>query len=451
VCEDYGAIECAVYAIGGWADAYRNAVLRLMANLTCPKKGLIGPWSHAFPHDAVPGPEIGYLQEAVRWWDHWLKGRRTGIMDEPALRFWMQESVPPLAQYAERPGRWVAEEIWPSPRIRPLRLALNTGHLAEKAEPSCELSFCSPQSTGIHGGEWCAFGADGEMPRDQRPDDGGSLVFESDPLLERIEILGAPVLSLELRADRPVAHLAARLCDVAPDGSVLRVTYGLLNLCHRQSHERPQALVPGRWERVRVPLNDIAHVYPAGHRVRVSLSTSYWPIAWPSPEPAVLGIRTGASTVDLPVRPASQHDARLPAFAPPMAADVPARMGPRRPPLKRKIEIDLATNETIFTLAREGEEIGEAPLTCLEDIDLGLGYAGRRRYRIVETDPLSAETELEQSARLVRGDWSVRLDIHTRLTATKETFEFQSEVEASLSDEPLATRSWKLSIPRALL
>ena len=121
VCEDYGAIRCAVYAIGGWADGYSNAIPRLLAGLQCPKKGLIGPWAHLFPHDGVPGPAIGFLQEAVRWWDQWLRGVDTGIMDEPPLRVWMQENVAPLPYYDERPGRWVAEETWPSPRIRSTR------------------------------------------------------------------------------------------------------------------------------------------------------------------------------------------------------------------------------------------------------------------------------------------------------------------------------------------
>ncbi|MGD2116459.1 MAG: CocE/NonD family hydrolase, partial [Acidobacteriota bacterium] len=121
VCEDFAAVACPVYAIGGWADGYSNAVPRLLAGLSVPRKGLIGPWSHAFPHDAVPGPSIGFLQEALRWWDQWLAGRETGILDEPMLRVWMQESVPPRPTYADRPGRWVAETAWPPERDgRPL-------------------------------------------------------------------------------------------------------------------------------------------------------------------------------------------------------------------------------------------------------------------------------------------------------------------------------------------
>ena len=93
VCEDYGAIECAVFAVGGWADSYTNPVARLASNLKAPSSAMIGPWGHDYPHTAVPGPAIGFLQECLRWWDHWLKGRDTGIMREPKFRIWVQEKI----------------------------------------------------------------------------------------------------------------------------------------------------------------------------------------------------------------------------------------------------------------------------------------------------------------------------------------------------------------------
>ena len=168
VCEDFAQITCPVYAIGGWADAYSNAIPRLLEGLTVPRKGLIGPWAHAFPHDGVPGPAIGFLPEALRWWDHWLKGIDNGIMREPMLRVWMQESVPPQAFYDVRPGRWVAEPAWPPADRKPERYVLNPGRLSEQAEPESVLELHSPQTTGLGSGDWCAFGAEGEMPTDQR-------------------------------------------------------------------------------------------------------------------------------------------------------------------------------------------------------------------------------------------------------------------------------------------
>lgn len=184
ICEDFSRIQCPVYAIGGWADGYSNAVPRLLAGLESPRKGLIGPWSHNFPHNGVPGPTIGYLQEALRWWDHWLKSIDTGIMKEPMLRVWMQDYAEPAPFHAQRPGRWVAEQNWPSTRIEPFRwhLSGNAALLETPDGAAATLTLCSPQTTGLAGGVWCGFGGEGESPLDQRSDDGRSLTFDSAPL-----------------------------------------------------------------------------------------------------------------------------------------------------------------------------------------------------------------------------------------------------------------------------
>jgi uncharacterized protein len=451
VCENFSAIQCPVYAIGGWADGYTNAIPRLMEHLSCPKKALIGPWAHNFPHDGIPGPAIGFLQEAVRWWDHWLNGKSTGIMDEPTLRVWMQESQQPQPQYAEWPGRWVAEDHLPSSHITPQRWYLEPGHLSPLPEKPIEVSFCSPQNIGVRAGEWCGFGADGEMPRDQRPDDGGSLVFDSDPLPERLEVLGAPLVELELATDQPLAMVAIRLGDVAPDGSVLRVTYGLLNLTHRKSHETPEPLVPGTWYTVRVQLNDFAHAFPPGHRIRLSLSTSYWPIAWPPPVPVTLSVRTGPSFLELPVRPPRPEDDQLRPFDPPESAPGTTHKKLRQMPMRRTIEIDLATTEMVYTLRSDGGEFDGASLARIEEIDLNLGYTLLKRYRILENDPLSAQTEFSQTAIMRRGDWAIRVECRTRLSATADTFQFAGELEAFEGDHLFKRHDWTLAIPRALL
>ena len=451
ICENYADIKCAVYAIGGWADGYSNAVPRLLSGLECPKKGLVGPWAHVFPHDGVPGPAIGFLQEAVRWWDHWLRGTETGIMDEPQYRVWMQESVPPRPQYEERPGRWVAEDTWPSPRIQPHRLYLNPGLLEAKAGPARDRSFASPQTTGLAAGEWCGFGADGEMPVDQRPDDGRSLTFDGEPLSEVLEILGAPVLNLDIAADKPSALLAVRLNDVGPDGTSAEVTYGLHNLTHRDGHGTPVPLQPGTFYRVRVQLNDIAYAVPKGHRLRIAISTSFWPIAWPSPEIAIVTVRCGESSLDLPVRPPWSEDGRLRPFEEPDSAPGMQHKKLRQLPLRRVVEFDLTGDEVVYTVHSDGGEFGGASLARIEPIGMDLGYSLLRRHRISDTDPLSAVTEFEQRASMRRGDWSVRVESRTRLTATRETFQFSADVEAFVGDETFVKRSWQLKIPRNMV
>ena len=274
VCEDYAAIECPVFAVAGWADCFRNGMFRLLEGLPGPRKGLIGPWGHQYPDEGVPGPRIGFLQEALRWWDYWLKGVDTGIMDEPQLRVWMQESVDPKTSYDERPGRWVAEPSWPSPNVHVRRHRLN---FASKTVSSSKV-------VGLEAGCWCGFGVTGDFAPDQRREDGLSLCSTSEPLKQSFEILGFPEVVLTLSADRAAALVAIRLCDVHPDGASLLVTRGILNLTHRDSHETPTALEPNSPITVKVRLNSIAHVFPAGHRIRISVSPMYWPWVWPSPE-----------------------------------------------------------------------------------------------------------------------------------------------------------------------
>lgn len=462
VCEDYGAIQCPVYAVGGWADGYSNAVPRLLAGLQAegtPCKGLIGPWAHTFPHEGVPGPAIGFLQEALRWWDCWLKGRDTGVMDEPALRVWMQESVPPRPSYEERPGRWVAEEVWPSPRIESRRWRLGPRTLdAEMPDTQSatggkvrRLRMRSPQTTGLAAGDWCGFGSEGEAPTDQREDGGKSLVFDSAPLTERLEVLGAPVVTLELAIDRPQGLLAVRLDDVGPDGASTRVTYGLLDLTHRHGHEEPRPMTPGERTRVRVQLNDIAHAFPPGHRLQVAMSTAYWPLAWPSPEPVTLTVFVGggaASALDLPVRPTSELDDRLEPFPPPEQGPPMEHRTLRAAKFQRVIERDLANHETIYTIFNEGAEFDGAKRVRIPAIDLELASEMLLRYRIGEIDPLSARAEVRNRTLFHRDGWTVRVETEVRQRATREHFHFEAVLRAWEGEEVVFERRWDEAVPR---
>jgi putative CocE/NonD family hydrolase len=448
VCEDYARITCPVYAIGGWADAYTNAVPRLLAGLRSTRKGLVGPWSHNYPHDGAPGPAIGFLQEARRWWDHWLKGIDTGIMDEPAYRVWMQESAPPSSWYAERSGRWVAEPSWPSPRITTTRYPLNPGRLGGSCTPESRLEWRSRETVGLAAGEWCSDGAEGEAPGDQREDDAGSLTFDSEPLAERLEILGAPVVGLELTVDRPMALVATRLSEVFPDGSSARVTYGCLNLTHRSGHEHPEPLEPGRRYAVRLRLRDVAHVFAPGHRVRLALSTSYWPIVWPSPEVVTLGVFTGSSHLELPVRPPSAADGRLRPFEEPESAPPPSytELEPARS--QRTVDRDAATGDVICTIVSEGGGFGAEGRGRLEALGLEIGHTMVRRYRSRANDPLAAQSEVTQEMTLRRGAWMVKVATQARLAATRSTFDVEATLDAFEGETVVASRRWVRSVPR---
>jgi putative CocE/NonD family hydrolase len=452
-CEDFSRIQCPVYAIGGWADGYSNAVPRLLEGLATPRKGLVGPWSHNFPHNGVPGPAIGYLQEAVRWWDRWLKNFDTGVMNEPLLRVWMQDYASPEPFHAQRSGRWVAEDSWPSPRIGRRRWHLTgTAGLEDSPLEPAILSICSPQTTGLAGGDWCGFGNEGEAPLDQRGDDGRSLIFDTAPLERDLEILGTPEATLRLRTDRAVSMLAVRLNDVAPDGTSARVSFGILNLTHRVSHEHPEPLVPNETVVVTVGLNAIAHRFPAGHAIRLAVSTAYWPMVWPAPEPVTLELETRDSILSLPVRPRDPRDASLPAFEPAESAGSSSTRTALAPPrFVRSIERDLVTNEVVYRLLSEGGDLGTAAVVRIEEIELELGHTVEREFRIDEQDPLSACAEITERIMLRRGHWEIRVSARTKLRATREHFLLQAWLSVHEGVDEVFAREWDERIGRDLL
>lgn len=449
VCEDFAAIECPVLAIGGWTDAYTNAVPRLLAGLKVPRLGIIGPWGHLYPHDGVPGPAIGYLQEAVRWWDQWLKGRDTGIMREPMLRAYLEDPVPPDGTRTFAPGRWVGERSWPSADITPLTLHLRAdGSLGAAPREQRVLAIRSPQSLGKAAGEWMGVGCPGEQPTDQRLDDGGALVFDSALLERELEVLGEPLVRLAIAADAPVAQLSVRLSDVAPDGRVSRVSYQVLNLTHRESHEHPSPLEPGHYYDVAVRLKVCGHRFLPGHRLRLALASAYWPIVWPAPYAATLRLRAGAAALDLPVRHGAPRDAVT--FPPPLH-------GPRTPitvvdpgSLRRCTTQDPVSGETTYLTEGIGGVFGEGILR-LDAVDVEIAHTLRRELSIRDDDPLSARYLLTQSYQMGRAGWRTRIDTRAQMHSDLRSFYLSATLTARLNGEQLAERRWELTVARDLV
>jgi uncharacterized protein len=432
VCEDYAAIECPVYVVGGFVDGYTNAVPRLLAGLTGPRKGIIGPWAHNFPESGVPGPAIGFLQETVRWFDHWLKGIDTGVMEGPMLRVWMQDSVEPRPMYDLRPGRWVGEDEWPSRRIETRVWELPLGEPRE---------LLGVQSCGTEAGVWTAEGQSADLPGDQRRDDALSLALDSEPLAEPLEILGFPKVTLELAVDRPNALVAVRLCDVFPDGTSALVTRGLLNLTHRESHEHPAPLEPGRRYEVRVPLDVMAYSLPAGHRLRLAVSPTYWPWAWPSPKPVRLTLFS--ARVELPERPPRTDDAELAEFGEPEQSarlEVEAVAGS---PQGRSIRRELTTGlvEQVFDWDLGGSQ-------RFVDIDLESSDTSHTVYSIREDDPLSAEVRFHATSGMARGDWSMRSEVTSAMTSDLEAFNVTTLLEVYEGNARVFARTWTHRFPR---
>ena len=442
ICEDYNDIACAVFAVGGWTDGYTNAILRMLEGLSCPKLGLIGPWAHEYPEVAVPGPQIGFNQEALRWWDYWLKGLDTGIMREPLLRAYLMESIRPETFYTYRAGRWAAEASWPSANCRDSTYWLADGQLVTSPPAAQSLACPSVQTHGLYAGVWCPFGSPGDLASDQQVEDGISRCFTAEPLTTRTDYLGFPEVTLTLSADQPQALVAVRLCDVAPDGVSTLVSWGMLNLTHRDSHEQPTPLTPGQPYTVTVRLNAIGYTLPAGHRWRVAVSPTYWPHAWPSPASVTLTLYTGEETrLMLPMRSPSAADERV-TFLPAEAAPLLERETIRPELRKRLVEHDLITRTTrLIDYSDEGAR------RLLPD---GIEYGSllNDTYTIVDGDPLSAHVRCERALHVGRDDWQVRIATVSEMSADATHFHLQNTLTAYEGDREVFTRTWVTAITR---
>ena len=444
VCEDYSDIKCPVFAISGWADGYSNTVFRLLENLDVPRKGLIGAWGHKYPHMGGPGPTIDFLKESIYWWDQWLKGIDADIKDDPMLRVWMQDTVSPIS--SKRPGRWIGEANWPSPDVKPKEVSLLFGQLSfdEAQKTDKQVAIQSPLSVGLFAGKWCSYAESTDLPNDQREEDGGSMVFDTEPLQEDMEILGAPTLELEITADKPIAQVAARISDVAPNGRATRVTYGLLNLTHRESFENPEPLEPGKTYKVSFNLNYIAEKFPAGNQIRLAISSSYWPLAWPPPEPARLTINLAGSKLTLPVRNnklSDNHLRKLDKIE--RAREIPTTL---LVPAKREwiVQHNLANNHVSLNVTNND------PLYRLDDIDWTIQKDVTEQYSYQNNNYDTLRGEVKSVRSFTREDSTLRANTHTILTSTRTHFRIRATLDAYEGDTRIFSKTWDEKIPRSL-
>jgi uncharacterized protein len=443
-CEKYDAIRCPVFAVGGWGDGYRDMVLRVVEHVPGPVRGLIGPWGHTSPEVGAPGPAIGFLQECRRFFAASLDGEQNGFFDEPRLISYMQEAVVPAGSYAVRPGRWVADPAWPSPAVESWTRTLGRDSLEEQASgASTARKLCGLQGTGVDGGVWCGDGSPADFALDQRPDDGASLCWDSAPLTERLELLGKGEARLEVSVDRPWALVAVRICDVAPDGRSTLVARGLLNLSRREGHDQSVPMPVGEPVLVGVALQSTAYAIAPGHRIRLAVSNTYWPMAWPSPEPATLTVHCGPrSVLSLPRRRPSELDDQVRPFEAPetgtaLASETkmlrPGGRQVRRNLSSGEIEVEFDWHPSRTRIVATNTEIGEENIT---------------RYRIIEGDPLSATVICLVSVSISRPGWNTQVRASSTMTCEAHQFTVTTTLDAFEASVRVHARSYTHRFPR---
>ena len=445
ICEDFDKIKVPVLGVSGWNDCWPNTILRLLENVDAPCRMVSGAWAHVFPNLGGPGPLIGFLQLSLDWWDHWLKGINNGVMDKPALIAFLQDSHAPDPNPSSRPGRWVIERAWPTKNVSAKRLVLRPGILSEDVdEPSRSVNIFSPLGLGLKTGEYMPISGPAELPQDQRSDDAHSVCFDHHTLTKPLDLLGTTKVYLRLSSDCTCGVVAARLCDVAPDGASTLISYGILNLKQRNGREVLTKITPGESLDVVIRLNDTGWSLKPNHKLRLALSSQLWPMAWPLAERATLTLDLANCYLDLPIRTSNASDEIENPFGPPVAADQLAHETILPAKATRHVHNNIEKGEIVYKVKIDG---GKTKFTA---IDLTYGFNSSQKYTIVEGDPLSACIEYESGFSFQRGDWDVKTKSELIATCNASDFILKARILGFENDQQVFVRDWDVKIPRLI-
>ncbi|MGH9390452.1 MAG: CocE/NonD family hydrolase, partial [Vicinamibacteria bacterium] len=377
--------------------------------------GILGPWHHSM---RVPGPAVDWDAIRVRWFDHWLKGEDTGMLEEPRVSFYLPRWRRQSFRFTDDvPGEWRHLDDWPqtvfSPRERlyfrpdperPPAEAITLdpspgegGGLSDVAGPASALLHRYYPATGGRGQSFGPTTTEGYYGLDHRGEDVWGLSFDTPPLRKTVEILGFARARLFVSATAPVANWIVKLEDVAPDGTSYLVSRGYLNGTHRRSHTAPEPLTPNEVYEIEVELFCTAYEFEPDHRIRVVVTNADFPVIWPSPYPMTTTLYAGGdrpSHIDLPVLPKlSYRSLSLPQPPPSAEAFIDRVQG-----YERTHDVASGTHTALVTL-------GDDKIWC----------------RVEEDDPATASLEISGNRVETQGDRRIEARAEGSLRSTVDS------------------------------
>jgi predicted acyl esterase len=433
---DYPALQVPTYLIGGLLDGYRDTPIRALDRATAPVKVEIGPWNHAWPDNGIPGPTYEWRDRAVRWWNQWLRDENTGLLDEPRLLAFVRDGHPPDANRTMTPGHWRFYD-WPiAGSERRNYFPGSDGELLAAPGRAGEDRLLYRPGFGAAGGDWW-----GEPTGDMRPDDAGSLVYDSPVLGDSLILVGTPRVRLRVAADAPQANWIVRLEDVGPDGPVALVTGGAQNGTLRDSTTAARLLEPGRWSDLTFELHFTTWTFHPGHRIRIAVTNAQFPMLWPSPRPMTtrLALGTPATAVELPLVPAAAgRPAALPPAEPrrhrPDARDLPAPSAPQV-----RVSYEQLSGRTTYDLGSSwAYRIGARRFLTTE----------RESWWTTDADPGQSGFLGQETHRITAGDRTIELT--TTIDITSDSMAIRAVVTRKWvrNGAPVRSREWRESFPR---
>ncbi|MGR9220979.1 CocE/NonD family hydrolase (plasmid) [Rhizobium leguminosarum] len=424
ICEDFDSFDIPALVIAGWADGYRNTPLLAVEGLGEKAKALVGPWVHKYPHLAWPKPRADFHGEAIGWWNRWLRNGDNSADTMPSVRAYILDAIKPATRRDFDPGFWIAKHSWQQPDLQSFyveQLGVLLEGMPIPHAPEHPVYLRSPLDTGTASGEWFSLKPDAELAIDQRVDDAGSLTFQTAPLAEDHDYLGRPVVTLALRCDAKTANLCARLVDIHPDGTATRVSFGLLNLAHRDSNAAPEPMSKGERTTVNLTLDACGYRFRKGHCIRLSLSTAYWPMVLPPPEDPGLTIDIASIGLGLPIL--GPHEL-IDVMQPDNPDPLPKYIEHAPASTKRQVVRNLSAGLTHYEI-QEDTGLFEHPGTGLSTRQLR-----EETWSIAPDDPLSMSGISTWTCDMQRPGWFVRTVATSSITCTAKDWIISASVIA---------------------
>lgn len=313
--KQYRRIETPIYHMAGWFDIFLDGSLRNFTGLQKKarseearqaQKLIIGPWTHgpsvsdpAFARhvgdmDFGPQAVLDFNAEMLRWYDFWLNGAASGVLDEPRVRYFLMAA-----------NEWRTADTWPPGNTHNQRWYLHeTKSGSAQSINDGSLSIARPDSkqapdlyeydplhpTPTLGGNTLYRGPKRSSsaeespdfsstagPRDHRAIEPVCLTYTSEPLLTDLDVVGQVRLVLFASSTCVDTDFVARLTDVFPDGRSILVVDGIARARYRHGRFKPRRLKPGKVHRFDIDLWSTAWRFAAGHRLRLAITSSCFP------------------------------------------------------------------------------------------------------------------------------------------------------------------------------
>ncbi|CEP24786.1 unnamed protein product [Cyberlindnera jadinii] len=447
--EDYTQVQIPVLAVGGWRDCYTSAVFRMVANLpnesTC---GIIGPWVHEFPEIAEPGPKIGFQQLALKWLRKYLNPEEESSLDLPKLTAYIQHPTSIVDSYTFREGDWVSLNSEPNKSTN-LPLFLTQEGTLSRDPCTLKKHVSGVLSHGLFRGTFCPLGFFGDFPADQRYEDSKTTTWDSSAFDDDLCLLGEPIMRLCLSSNKKFANVTVKVEDIYPhNGEIVLISWGQLNMTHRNSDELPEWLEPGRKYDVEVRLDVVGIKIAKGHKLRVAISTCDWPQNWPTPEIPTIEIEKGELVLPLLNR---NNQVSSPVFEnPTIMKGIPNELVK---PYGRSKTVSYDYSSDKWSLV-DTHDSG-----CVKIVDYGEltgtyhGSWNQNNLTIKSDDPLSGFIENKWRYEMGRkaDNWDIKLETRTTLHSDRDNFYLTQSLKAFENDDKVFDKVWDYTIKRLFI